>query len=173
MTMGRMTQAAIIVVFMLGFTAALIHDRMVQTAIIVIAVLGWITSAWIFIWRGLNRLPGVSDEEFLRRFAKRFSAPSDRILQARRQVAWTLWVPARKLAPEYAFEELGRQLNLFGHLGMGWEELEERVDDVARKVGAPRPAQPLGTCPTVGDLIAGLIRAELAAPAADAGPEGQ
>jgi hypothetical protein len=173
--MGRMMLAAIIVIVIavLGFAAALIHDRMMQTAIIVIAVLGWITSAWIYLRRGLNRLPEVSDEEFLRRFAKRFSAPSDRVLEARRQVARNLWVPSRKLAPEHAFEEFTRQLDLFGHLGMGWDNLEELVADAAWRAGEPRPAQALGTCPTVGDLVAGLIRAEAAAPAADAGPEGQ
>jgi hypothetical protein len=45
-------------------------------------------------------MPEIPDEEFLRRFGERFSAPRARILEARRRVSKVLLVPERKLAPE-------------------------------------------------------------------------
>lgn len=130
-------------------------------------VLGWLTLEWFYHRRGLSKLPEISDDEFLLRFSKRFSAERDRILQARRQVGRRLLVPERKLAPEYHFEELARRLNRFGHFGMGWEDLEERADDAARQAGAPRPARAAGSCPTIGDLVAGLIQAQVVEPPAE------
>jgi hypothetical protein len=75
-------------------------------------------------------------------------------------------VPERKLAPEYTAQELARQLQLLGDLGIAWNELEERVNDAAWKgspSGTPRPTKAVGACPTVGDLVAGLIQAQVAA----------
>jgi hypothetical protein len=114
-------------------------------------------------------MPEIPDEEFLLRFAKRFSAPPDHVLEARRRVAKILGVSERKLAPEYTHKDLARQLQLLADFGIAWEDLEERVNDAAWKVsppGASRPTDAVGACPTVGDLVAGLIQAQVAAPPA-------
>lgn len=132
-----------------------------------LVALAWLAFERIYHRRALSRLPEISDEEFLLRFAKRFSAPPDRVLQSRRRVAKGLRVPERKLAPEYTHKELSRQLELLGDFGMGWENLEEDVDDAAWRAGKPRSPQAVGACPTVGDLVAGLIQAQVATPPAD------
>lgn len=138
-------------------------------ALAAIAV-AWVTFRWGYRRRALARLPEISDDEFLLRFGKRFLAPPDGVLQARRKVARVLGVPERKLAPEHTFKDLARQLELLGDLGIAWDELEELVNDAAWKAappGSPRPAEAVGACHTVGDLVTGLIQAQVAEPPAD------
>ena len=137
--------------------------------------LAWLAMRWVYRRRALSRLPEISDEVFLSRFGRRFSATPDRVLVARSQVSRGLGVPERKLAPEYTAQDLARQLQLLGDLGIAWDELEERVNDAAWKAsppGTPRPTAAVGACPTVGDLVAGLIQAPAAAPPAAAPPAG-
>jgi hypothetical protein len=134
-----------------------------------ILALAWLTFRWIYRRRALSRMPEIPDEEFLLRFAMRFSAPPDRVLQARRRVSKVLGLSERKLAPEYTHKDLARQVQLLGDFGIAWEDLEERVADAAWRAGppgAPRPTEAVGACPTVGDLVAGLIQAQVAAPPA-------
>jgi hypothetical protein len=131
-----------------------------QSVFFAAVALAWITFGWIRRRRAVSRMPEIPDEEFLRRFGERFSAPRARILEARRRVSKVLLVPERKLAPEYTFKELAQKARLIGDLGMAWENLEEDVSDAAWKAGKPRPAQAVRACPTVGDLVAGLIQAQ-------------
>jgi hypothetical protein len=127
----------------------------------------WLTFRWLYRRRGWGRLPEIPDEDFLLRFGKRFSAPPDRVLEGRLQVSKILGVPERKLAPEYTYKDLAGRIEVLGDLGMAWESLEYRVETAARRAGAHRPPEPVGACPTVGDLVAGLIQAQVAEPPAD------
>jgi hypothetical protein len=133
---------------------------------VVALILVWLVVQWVSHRRGLRRLPEISDAEFLSRFAKRFTAPPDRVLEARRQVAMFLWIPQRKLAPEYTYKELARQFGVLGDLGIAWDDLEHMVDETARKAGKREQPSAVGQCPTVGDLVAGLVQAQVAAPPA-------
>jgi len=129
--------------------------------------LAYLAFRWIYYRRAVSRLPEITDEEFLLRFANRFMAPPDRVLKARRQIALFLWIPQRKLAPEYRHEDLARRFEVLGDLGMGWDDLEHMVDEAARRVGRRDQASAVGQCPTIGDLVAGFTQAQRAAPPSD------
>jgi hypothetical protein len=125
----------------------------------VLGVLGSVIYQLVRHRRGVQRLPEISDEEFIARFGRSYSAPRDRVFEGRRQVSKVLRVPEQKLSPEYTYRQLLAQLGTLD-FRMAWGELEEDVELAARQTPGATRSEP----DTVGDLVAGLIQAEPGTP---------
>jgi hypothetical protein len=100
-------------------------------------------------------LPNISDEVFVVRFSRSYSAKPEQIVEARRRVARILGVPAEKLAPDHTYKNLAQLFDTLGRFSVAWSDLEYEVQEKARSQ-KPWPEEYPST---VGDLVAGLIQA--------------
>src|ERR1700743_2964084 len=113
-----------------------------------IFILIFIAICWL-IKPSVQKLPEVSDEEFLERFYARFSAPRDQIFRARRLVARMFAVPEGKLSPDYNTREVAGRTQPFGDPMLMMSDLEFELMENASETKTPVPT----SFQTIGDLV--------------------
>jgi hypothetical protein len=133
---------------------------------LILAVVGVLGFHMFSCWKGAKSLPDLSDDEFVARFSRSYSAKPEQVIEARKRIARILGVPADKLAPEHTYKYLSQLFDTLGNFSVAWSDLEYEVQEIAR---TPKPS-PEEYPSTVGDLVAGLVQAKrVDSPAAPGG----
>jgi hypothetical protein len=99
----------------------------------------------------IQRLPELTDEEFLARFSVRHTASAEQVFKARRLVSRMFGLPEGKLDPDFNTWELARRLA--GKGGMMFGDWMDELMENAEATGTPVPE----SVETIGDIVFSLI----------------
>jgi hypothetical protein len=126
--------------------------------VIAILVILGVALAIVLVDRWRMRLPDVTDEEFMIRYATLFEGRLEEVLSERRYLGRTLGVSYRKLAPDQTWASLARHAPLIA-FSVGTTDVGDDLRDVLSKAGITVPER---FPSTIGATIQELIRARRA-----------